>query len=312
MSVTTIGTFNSAAVDHERRHRLRVRLAWAVVIAIIVTVAIYGFDYYRLSAGDRPFSPKHSQLRPGGAIGVRLGILGLSMFAALFLYPLRKRVKWLSTIGTARHWLDFHVVIGATAPIVIAFHSSFKFRGIAGMAFWIMLAVAISGIVGRYIYAQIPRSLNSAELSLKELETMERELTEQLAMQKVVSPRDLVPLFRLPSPEYVRCKSVLLTILTMLMLDLARPFQIAWLRAKSLSYGGKLLALGGFLPMGNRELEDIIQLAKRKSSLSKRVVFLARTQQVFHLWHVIHRPFSYSFAVLAVLHIVVVMMLGYM
>jgi hypothetical protein len=312
MNVTTICTFNAAVVNKERPHRLRVKLAWVMMLALILAVSIYGFDYYRLSKADRPFSAKHTQLRPSGQIGVKLGILGLAMFGTLFLYPLRKRVRWLSKVGNSRHWLDFHVVIGSTAPIIIAFHSSFKFRGIAGMAFWIMVAVAISGIVGRYIYAQIPRSLNSAELSLKELEAMGRELTEQLSAQKVVSPDDLAPLFRLPSPERVRRESALLAILTMLMLDLARPFKVAWVRAKSLSFGAMLLALGGLLPTGNRELEDIVQLAKRKSSLSKRVVFLARTQQVFHLWHVIHRPFSYSFAVLVVLHIVVVMLLGYM
>ena len=32
---------------------------------------------------------------------------------------------------------------------------------------------------------------------------------------------------------------------------------------------------------------------------------------VFNLWHVIHRPFSYSFAILAILHIVVVLGMGY-
>jgi hypothetical protein len=312
MSVTTIGTLNTAVMDEARRHKLRVYLAWATVLAIILAVCVYGFDYYRLGAADRPFSAKHSVLRPSGAIGLKLGMLGVSMFAGLFLYPLRKRVKWLSRVGSPRHWLDFHVVIGATAPIVIALHSSFKFHGIAGMAFWIMLAVAISGIVGRYIYAQIPRSLNSAEISLKELEAMERELTNQLASQKVISLRDLAPLFRLPSPERVREESALLAILTMLMLDLTRPFKVAWVRARSVSVGEIVVTLGGFLPTRNPELEEIIQLARNKSALSKRVVFLARTQQVFHLWHVVHRPFSYSFAVLALLHITVAMLLGYM
>ena len=49
------------------------------------------------------------------------------------------------------------MIAGITAPIVIAYHASFKFRGIAGVAFWIMLAVAISGVIGRYLYAQIPQ-----------------------------------------------------------------------------------------------------------------------------------------------------------
>lgn len=312
MSVTTIGTLNTAAIDEERRHRVRVYLAWATVLTIILAVGVYGFDYYRLGAADRPFSLKHGILRPSGTIGMKLGMLGVSMFACLFLYPLRKRLKWLSKVGSPRHWLDFHVVIGATAPVIIAMHSSFKFRGIAGMAFWIMLAVAISGIVGRYIYAQIPRSLNSAEISLKELEAMERELTNQLATQKAISPRDLAPLFRLPSPERVREESALLSILTMLVLDLTRPFKVAYVRLKSIGIGEAIVTLGGLLPTRNPELEETIRLARKKSALSKRVVFLARTQQVFHLWHVVHRPFSYSFAVLAVLHIAVAMLLGYM
>jgi hypothetical protein len=32
---------------------------------------------------------------------------------------------------------------------------------------------------------------------------------------------------------------------------------------------------------------------------------------VFHLWHVVHRPFSYTFALLAVIHIALVVMMGY-
>jgi hypothetical protein len=45
------------------------------------------------------------------------------------------------------------------------------------------------------------------------------------------------------------------------------------------------------------------QTARKQASLSKRILFLSRTKQVFNLWHVIHRPFSYSFAILAILHI---------
>jgi hypothetical protein len=41
-------------------------------------------------------------------------------------------------------------------------------------------------------------------------------------------------------------------------------------------------------------------------------LFLSRSEKVFHLWHVIHKPFSYTFAVLALIHITVVMMMGYM
>jgi len=41
------------------------------------------------------------------------------------------------------------------------------------------------------------------------------------------------------------------------------------------------------------------------------VLFLSRSQKVFHLWHIVHKPFSYAFAVLALLHIGLQFMLGY-
>ena len=45
--------------------------------------------------------------------------------------------------------------------------------------------------------------------------------------------------------------------------------------------------------------------------LSKKVMFLSKSQQMLKLWHVIHRPFSYSFAVLASIHVILMVMLGY-
>ena len=111
-------------------------------------IGIYGFDYYRLPRELRPFSDKHELLRPSGLIGINLGVLGTVLFFIIFLYALRKVFPWLGRMGTAKHWMDFHIICGVTAPIIIAFHASFKFNNIAGVAFWIMLAVALSGIGG--------------------------------------------------------------------------------------------------------------------------------------------------------------------
>ena len=158
-----------------------------------------------------------------GTIGIQLGIFGTLLFFTIYLYYFRKRWKWLGQIGISRHWLDFHVVLGLTAPVVIAFHAAFKFRGMAGMAFWIMLAVALSGVIGRYFYAQIPRSINTAEISWKELESARAELESQLSSQKLVSPADVRAVLRLPPPERASKMGVMSAFLTMLLLDLRRP-----------------------------------------------------------------------------------------
>ncbi len=308
-------TFLSAAAPSrkasERGHRIRLFFATLCSLLLVTALAIYGFDYYTLSRELRPFSEKHPILRPSGAIGLKLGFLGTLLFVIIFLYALRKVIPWLGRIGTAKHWMDFHVIAGITAPIVIAFHASFKFNNIAGVAFWIMLAVALSGIGGRYLYAQIPRSLNAAEISYHELEASEDELTNALRRQTIYTPERLAGIFSMPSAEHVRKSWALVTIVEMLLLDLRRPFKIAALRREVSSFGQSLRSLGGFLPTSYPELENIVALIRQKASISKHILFLDRTQRVFHLWHVIHRPFSYAFAVLALIHIVNAIRLGY-
>lgn len=292
-------------------HRIRLFLAGTSSFLLITSLAIYGYDYYRLPIELRPFSEKHPILRPSGTIGLNLGIFGTVLFFIIFLYALRKAIPWLGRIGTAKHWMDFHVIAGVTAPIVIAFHASFKFNNIAGVAFWIMVAVALSGIAGRYLYAQIPRSLSAAEISYQELEASEDELSDALRRQSVYTAQKLERIFAMPTADHVRKSWALLTIGEMIFLDCKRPFQIASLRREASSLGRILRSFGGFLSTGNFELESIISLVRQKASLSKRILFLDRTQRVFHLWHVIHRPFSYAFVVLAVIHIVNAIRLGY-
>jgi hypothetical protein len=139
----------------------------------------------------------------------------------------------------------------------------------------------------------------------------EAEMTRLLAQQHTFSSAALRPLLRIPTSDQVRKMPIMAAMFTMFGIDLMRPFHVARLRCRVLGFGGIISSLGGILPTSNHEVERIILAAKRKSSLSKRVAFLSRTQQVFQMWHVVHRPFSYSFAILAIVHIVIVTMLGY-
>jgi hypothetical protein len=94
----------------------------------------------------------------------------------------------------------------------------------------------------------------------------------------------------------------------MMWLDVLRRGEITRLRRHAISVWQKIATLGGILSSSNPALEQTILLARRQAALTKRVLFLTKTQQVFHLWHVVHRPFSYTFAVLSSIHIVVAML----
>lgn len=295
----------------ERAHRIRVWIAGMAALLLCVSIGVYGFDYYRLPRELRPFSDKHELLRPSGRIGINLGILGTALFCIIFLYAFRKIIPWLGRFGTAKHWMDFHIICGVTAPIIIAFHASFKFNNIAGVAFWIMLAVAISGIAGRYLYAQIPQSLNAAKTSFQELAANEDALADALKRQTVYSEAKIARIFAMPTAEEIRKSSLLTTLAQMIFLDLRRPFQIAGMRRQAASFGQFIRSVGGLVSTGNDDIEIVVQLVRRKASLSKRILFLDQAERVFHLWHVVHRPFSYAFAVLAIIHIVNAVRLGY-
>ena len=301
----------SAIADKERGHRIRLYGLYILAFATNLAIFIYGFDYYKLSSLDRPFSPKHHMLRPSGPIGLYLGFMGVALFIGIFLYPIRKHWAWLGQIGSTRHWLDIHVLMGLTAPFIIAFHSTLKFKGIAGMAFWIMFAVSASGVVGRYLYAQIPRKVTTAELSMKELQDLQDSLSQQLAAQRLLPEADLRALLRMPDANRVRRLPIFIALPYMMILDVVRVLRVARLRRHALGFGGFFQTLGGFLPTRHRELEKAIHAAAEEAALSKRVLFLSRSQKVFHLWHVVHKPFSYAFAVLALLHIGLQFVLGY-
>jgi hypothetical protein len=297
--------------DAERGHHTRLLLAWLLALAVVLVIAGYGYDYYTLSAAQRPFSPKHELLRPSGTIGMKLGMLGVLMFFLIYLYPLRKKWGWLGRQGNSRHWLDFHVVLGTAAPLIIAFHSSFKFGNIAGMAFWSMLMVTLSGFVGRYLYLHIPRGLSAAELSMKEIQEKEEALRKELAEQKATFGFSVDALAELPSPAEVARTPLIASLLSMFVLDLKRPFRASLLRLRQAGFGPWVFSCFGLFATRNQKLERAILLTQKQASLSQSIAFLSRTQQIFSLWHVIHRPFSYAFAILAILHIGIALFMGY-
>ncbi len=295
----------------EVRHRVLVAVTVLASIGLTIVMGIYGWDYYTLDQAHRPFSYKHALLKPSGTVGLKLGMLGFFLFALVYLYPLRKRWLWLSRQGKTKHWFDFHIILGLVAPAVVTYHCAFKTQGFAGMAYWTMVALVVSGIVGRYFYVQIPRRLDATELTLKETQEASARLYEQLSRQDIFDPADVKKLFHLPDVEEVQKMSLAHGLLRMVTWDLAQPARVWSLRRQKESGWGKLFTLGGILPSRHPELERAISIVSKQAALWKRILFLSKAERVFFLWHVIHRPFSLSFAIFVIIHVGVVVSLGY-
>ncbi len=292
-------------------HGALVAMLACALLAIFLYVLAVGRNYYFLSLDDRPFHPLHRILRPAGRVGIGFGVFSTALFAAIYVYPLRKKWKWLRGIGTTRHWLDFHIVMGLAAPLLVALHSAFKFGGLAGMAYWIMMAVVVSGIVGRYLYAQIPRSRKDAEISLAELQKLNTQLGEDLKSQSLIEEGIWRPLVAPLKRDEALKMPLWKALAKMLALDVARPFRMAALRRQVLMPWERVWTLGGLLASSHPDLERVVALARKQSWLTAKICFLDRAGQIFKMWHVVHRPFSYAFLLLLAIHIGMATWMGF-
>jgi hypothetical protein len=290
----------AAEAARKRRHQIWITLGSIAGLLAFLALAINGVGYYILSAEARLNSPKHAVLKPSGQIGNALGITGGVLLLLMYLYPLRKRWRWLSTKGKTKHWLDYHILMGWVGPVLITFHSSFKTSGVAGVAYWSMIAVVASGVVGRYLYGRIPRKLGAVEMSVEETEQMCADLAREIRAQNLLSEQDLRPLLALPSLEEVRQMPLGRALLMIVALDLRRAWTILRLRWK----------LGAHVA-AHKDVSHALKAIRKQAALSKDALFLGKVQQMFKLWHVIHKPFSYSLAIMATLHIMAIMFLGY-
>jgi hypothetical protein len=302
MSASATLRYAPNPADAAKRRRHRHWIEGGAVTAIVVTIFLlaHGFPYYLLPSAERVMSPHHAELKPSGSLGKTLGIAGTVILVLVYLYPLRKKWKWLARKGKTKNWLDYHIVMGLAGPALITFHSAFKLRGVAGMAYWSMMAVVMSGIVGRYLYKRIPRKLGEVEMSIDEMERLRSELTSQLEAQNVISAEELHRILALPSSDAVKKLPLLKALWLVIVLDLRR-----WIAIRRLRWGPSAHA------KKHQDLRAVLRVVRKQAALSKDALFLAKIRELFQMWHIIHRPFSYALAVFAVLHIFVVTFLGF-
>ncbi len=127
--------------------------SWAVYLLSITTIAAIGYFVV---------SPQ-TLYKPGDNFGYNIGLAGVLMIVFLLLYPLRKRVSFLSKLGVLPAWFKWHMVFGILGPTLIVFHSTFRINSVnAAVATLCMLLVAGSGTFGRFFYTKIHTGFTAA------------------------------------------------------------------------------------------------------------------------------------------------------
>lgn len=284
--------------DRTRSLRATLVLAYAVGVGAVLFWSAEGYSYYRTPLRDRPRHEAHWALKPGGTTGHAFGVAGASMMTLMLLYSARKRIGALRRLGPLSVWLQGHIFLGIFGPALIVLHSALKFGGLVGISFWSMVAVVSSGVVGRFLYAQVPRSAAGDELTLAEAQDLERRLTEELRREFGLSERHLADLQRASTAPFERHRGLVAILLR-------SPLESLRLRRR-------VRRLRRDLPAVSRGAASrFATLARRRALLRRRLELWRQLRQLFHYWHVFHKPFAILMYTFMVVHIAVAWMTGY-
>lgn len=280
------------------------RISLWVIAPWIVLAAItaWGADYYFAGLGARARHGMADVFKPSGLVGQTAGMLTFAGFLFLWLYPLRKKLgpgaRWL---GQVPAWLDVHIVVGLTLPILGAVHAGWRFDGVIGLGYWAMLIVALSGIIGRYVYVRIPRNRSGLELGAEELAQQRRQLLLELTEITGLA-QDVVQSTLAAEPRPDSDLGLVPSLWRMVRDDFRRRRAGHELRKKWEAVEGATV--------DRSKLRDVARLARRQMALTQQARLLGETQKVFRHWHTFHRPFALTALLAVTIHVAVVVWTG--
>jgi len=157
----------------------------ALVVGFLLAVAtlvwaLWNSDYYRLPRAERPMHAKHELLRPGMGLGLWMGIGASALIGLNLLYLARRAPGSRLRFGSLQTWMTSHVATGILAFLFVVLHGAMQPREtVGGHAFWALGVLLVTGAVGRYFYAVVPRAANGRELELAEVKGRLERMSEE-------------------------------------------------------------------------------------------------------------------------------------
>lgn len=280
-------------------HRIYIGTLSLIVIAVTIFLWVHGFEYYRTPIQDRFLHPDYEWFKPSGIFGHGLGIIGtLLIVIGVFGYMALKRIRSLSRFGRLKYWLEFHIFLCTLGPVMILFHTSFKFGGIVSVSFWSMVAVVASGVVGRFIYLQIPRSIEGRELSLQEVQAMKTNLEELLRNTYQMQESSYQAILSSTNTTGHSGGSE----------SIQRIFQKTKEDRQAIRRVSAALRAEGLSKVDQKK---IIRLVRNEISLNNRIERLQTMQNLLKYWHIAHLPFALIMLVIMVIHVGITLLFGY-
>jgi hypothetical protein len=268
-------------------YRLRLRGIVIPSLYILTMTIIYmGWEY----SAERPLTAEYG-------LGYWLGIIGGSMMLLLLLYPLRKHARFMSRLGPVKYWFRMHMLFGVLGPVCVLFHSSFRLGSMnSNIALFCMLAVATSGLFGRYFYVRIHHGLYGRKASLAEIQEHAGQLDR--ALEK---PLDAYPLLAGRIRNY---ESVAQNPPRNIFSSFGMLFSLGirtWL-----TYASLWFSFANDLPSADRK--TLLQHIGARMECIRKLSEFQFYSRLFSAWHVLHFPLFLMLIFSGCIHVVAVHM----
>lgn len=285
----------------KKAHSIYIGSFFVVGILSTFLLVVNGYGYYTTPLVNRFFNPQNSLLEPSGLVGEGLGVIGsLMMIAGVAVYMIRKRVRALIHFGYLKNWLELHIFLCTLGPVFILFHTSFKFGGIVAVSFWSMTAVVLSGVVGRFLYVRIPKTIQGQILSVRDLEQIQKRFSDRLQSVYHVDSR-LIKMVE-DASDYTRmAKETLLDSFGYMVRDYFHMRKTLAALSRELKSAG----------LSRHAIAEARKTAKSRMVTARRIRTLRVMHRFFRHWHIVHLPFAIVMFLIMFVHIGVVFAFGY-
>jgi len=250
---------------------------------------------------------EYSNLTPESGAGYWLGIIGGTLMLVLLLYPLRKKVRFLNIFGKIKYWFKLHMLFGVLGPVAILFHANFSLGSTnSNVAFFSMVIVASSGLVGRYFYAKIHHGLYGRKANLKELRESLKESKSKLGNHFTLTKK-IVSKIKSSERLLLRNRNIIVATLLWPLIfirtqltkrSLRKILNKTFLKASGERGWDKKMARS-LSRDANSEIQPYID------GLYKMYGFRI-FENLFSLWHLFHLPLFFALVITGIVHVIVV------
>jgi hypothetical protein len=263
------------------------RWLWISAVSAIGLVLHYFFTYQSRTVAY------------GGSVeGLLYGVAGTGLIAVLMYLGIRRR-SYESATGTLQGWVSAHVYLGLLTLLLIPMHAGFRFGwDVHTLAFVLLAIVVLSGIVGLYLYHNIPGRLTRYEAG-QQADKIDPEMGRLLSDMRALVKNKSDSLVQIYKAEVATLQNRAPKGWSLLLKGQGNDL----LAVRSADLSRKV---SGIPPEDQATFHILSQLLLKKTQLEVNLLHQMRLRNALQAWLYVHVPVSIAMVFAVGLHLIVV------